>query len=86
MAPRGSGARRLGLFAREGARVAVAFHSRAAAAGETVDGIQSAGGEALLVQADVAASVQVQHAVDVTLQAFGRIDTLISSAGPLLLH
>ncbi len=67
------------LFAREGARVAVADYK---ADGEkTVQSITTAGGEAMYVPVDVADSAQVRHMVDTVLQAYGRIDILFNAAG-----
>lgn len=43
--------------------------------------INDAGGNAIFVQTDVTAKAQVQHLIDETLKAFGRIDVLINNAG-----
>jgi 3-oxoacyl-[acyl-carrier protein] reductase len=58
------------LFAREGARVAVADFSQDAGC-EAVRAIQAAGGEAFFTPVDVSNSTQVARMIEVTL-AFGR--------------
>jgi len=70
------------LFAREGARVAVADYSAAGGAG-TVKAIKSAGGDAIFTQVDVSDSAQVARMVDTALQTYGRIDILFNAAGVL---
>jgi NAD(P)-dependent dehydrogenase (short-subunit alcohol dehydrogenase family) len=67
------------LFAREGARVAVADF-KADVGREVVQAIGSSGREALFVQVDVSDRTQVQHMVDATLEAYGRIDILFNGA------
>ncbi len=69
------------LFAREGARVAVADYS--AVGSETVVGIRAAGGNAIFVPVDVSNSGQVASMVDAALQAYGHIDILFNGAGIL---
>jgi NAD(P)-dependent dehydrogenase (short-subunit alcohol dehydrogenase family) len=69
------------LFAREGARVAVADYS--ADGRDTVQAITTAGGEAIFVQVDVSDSSQVTRMVEAALQAYGRIDILFNGAGIL---
>jgi 3-oxoacyl-[acyl-carrier protein] reductase len=68
-------------FAREGAKVAVNYaHSREAAE-QAVAGIQSAGGTAMAIRADVSQSAEAIALVDRVAQEFGRIDILINNAG-----
>jgi NAD(P)-dependent dehydrogenase (short-subunit alcohol dehydrogenase family) len=70
------------MFAREGARVAVAGRRRApldAAAAE----IAAAGGEALAVECDVADRGQVDRAVRATVERFGALHCLVNNAGTL---
>lgn len=70
-------------FAREGGRVAVA--SREAAAGEAVvREIESLGGEAFFVPADVSQEDQVQAAVQRVLERWGGLDILVNNAGVYL--
>jgi len=70
------------LFAREGARVAVADYS--AGGRDTVEAIQAMNGEATFVQVDVSDSGQVGQMVEAVLRAYGRIDILFNGAGILL--
>jgi NAD(P)-dependent dehydrogenase (short-subunit alcohol dehydrogenase family) len=69
------------LFAREGARVAVADYS--ADGRDTVGTIHTAGGEAIFVSVDVSDSGQVSKMVETVLQTYGRIDILFNGAGIL---
>ena len=68
------------LFAREGAKVAVADIDDAGGA-ETVKMIRSGGGEAVFIHADVTRESDVQNLVKATKEAFGRIDILFNNAG-----
>ena len=68
------------LFAREGASVAVV--GRNIERGDAVaDRIRGEGGNAIFVQADVRKGDECQHAVELTMQAFGRLDVLFNNAG-----
>jgi NAD(P)-dependent dehydrogenase (short-subunit alcohol dehydrogenase family) len=69
------------LFAREGARVAVADYDPYGR--DIVQAITTAGGQAIFLTADVSDSAQVTKMVDATLQAYGRIDILFNGAGIL---
>jgi NAD(P)-dependent dehydrogenase (short-subunit alcohol dehydrogenase family) len=69
------------LFAREGARVAVADYNPDGR--DTVQAITTAGGEGIFVPVDVSDSVQVTKMVEAALQAYGRIDILFNGAGIL---
>jgi NAD(P)-dependent dehydrogenase (short-subunit alcohol dehydrogenase family) len=69
------------LFAREGARLAVADYS--ADGRDVVQAIKNAGGEAIFVSVDVSDSGQVTMMVEAALQAYGRIDILFNAAGIL---
>ncbi len=68
------------LFAREGARVAVADFVMETAE-ETVDDIVSDGGEAIALRADVTRQDEVREAVAATAGRWGRIDGLFNNAG-----
>ena len=68
------------LFAREGAKVALVDLNEQAAR-ETLGTIQSAGGEAIVVQADVSNGADVKRAIDTCVETFGRIDVLYNNAG-----
>ena len=66
--------------AEEGAAIVVADINEAGA-NEVVSGIRAAGGSALFVATDVTDEQAVEHAVHSTVQEFGRLDILITSAG-----
>ena len=67
-------------MARCGARIALAAR-RASALQEVADGVQAAGGEALVVPTDVSRRDQVERLVRDTLARWGRVDVLVSNAG-----
>ena len=66
-------------MARAGARVVVSSR-KAEACAAVVDGIVSAGGEAIAVPCNVSQSAQLQTLVDQTVAAFGGIDILVCNA------
>jgi NAD(P)-dependent dehydrogenase (short-subunit alcohol dehydrogenase family) len=68
------------LFAREGARVVVADMNDAGGE-ETVNTIQSAGGEAVFVHADVSKASDAQKMVQVVETTFGKLNVLFNNAG-----
>ena len=68
-------------LAAEGAKVALNFAGNEAAANAVREEIEAAGGEAILVKADVANETAVQEMVQKTADAFGRIDILVNNAG-----
>jgi NAD(P)-dependent dehydrogenase (short-subunit alcohol dehydrogenase family) len=68
------------IFAREGARVAVA-DAVAEAASQTVALVNAAGGQAMSVGGDVTDSAQVQAMINTVVSAFGRIDCAFNNAG-----
>lgn len=68
------------VFAREGARIAVADAS-AEAAQETVALVNAAGGQAMSLGGDVTDSAQVQAMVAAVVSAYGRIDCAFNNAG-----
>jgi NAD(P)-dependent dehydrogenase (short-subunit alcohol dehydrogenase family) len=67
------------LFAREKSHVAVIDWNDSKAQ-ETLEQIQRAGGQGLFVKADVSNSTEVQQAVKVILERFGKIDVLFANA------
>lgn len=71
------------LFAREGARVALAGRRREPIE-STARGINEAGAEALAVACDVTQAAQVEQAIAATVSRFGRLDVLVNNAGALL--
>ena len=68
-------------FARAGARVVVNYSRSADEAQETADLVRDAGGEALVIQANVANAAEVDALVQQTLDTWGRVDVLVNSAG-----
>ncbi len=68
------------LFAQEGAQVVVVDIDDRGGSG-TVASIQAQGGDSIFVKTDVSSSAQVQSMVHQTLEKFGRLDILITSAG-----
>src|SRR5262245_43647949 len=77
---RGIGRATAVLFAREGARVAVADTAEDGAR-ETVAMINAAGGQALSLRADVTRSADVEAMIASTVKAFGRLDCAFNNAG-----
>ncbi|AVJ30366.1 SDR family NAD(P)-dependent oxidoreductase [Achromobacter spanius] len=67
-------------LARQGAAI-IALDANLTAAEEAAHEVESAGGRALAVQADVADADAMQAAVDAALSRFGRIDILQANAG-----
>src|SRR5207302_383259 len=68
------------LFAREGARVCVLDLSLEGAA-ETVQRIESAGGQAFAEQVDVTNEAEVDRAVRHCVETYGRLDAMMAAAG-----
>ncbi len=68
-------------LARRGASVVVNYNSSAGAAGAVVDAIESQGGRAVAVQADVSDFDQAARLIDAAVDTFGRIDILVNNAG-----
>jgi len=68
------------VFAREGARVAVADYAAETAA-ETVGLINANGGQAITLTGDVSRAKDVRTMLDDTIVAFGRLDCAFNNAG-----
>ncbi|MFC2469376.1 MAG: SDR family NAD(P)-dependent oxidoreductase, partial [Negativicutes bacterium] len=68
-------------LAAEGAGVALNFAGNVAAAEAVRKEIESAGGKAILVPADVADETAATEMVEKTIEAFGAIDILVNNAG-----
>lgn len=68
------------LFAREGANVAVAYHTSTEDAEETRRCVEAEGTRCLLLQGDVKDSAWCQQAVERTVAEFGRLDVLVNNA------
>ena len=68
-------------LAAEGAAIALNFAGNVAAAEAVRKEIESAGGKAILVPADVADETAATEMVEKTAEAFGAIDILVNNAG-----
>jgi NAD(P)-dependent dehydrogenase (short-subunit alcohol dehydrogenase family) len=68
------------VFAREGARVAVADASEEAAR-ETVALVNSAGGQAMSLTGDVTDAATVERTIKAVVSAYGRLDCAFNNAG-----
>lgn len=82
---RGIGAATARRLARDGFAVVVNYHGSASAAGQVVQQIESAGGQAIALRADVANASDVVKLFDATEQAFGGVDVVVSNAGVMRL-
>lgn len=67
--------------ARRGARVAVNYNRNADGAEATAAACREAGGEAIVVRADVARDEDCRRLVRDTMDAFGAVDGLVNNAG-----
>ena len=81
-AGRGIGAAIARAFAAEGASVGVNYLRNEAAAQGVADDCQSAGGDALALQADVTSPEDCARLVQVVVAEFGRLDVLVNNAFP----
>jgi NAD(P)-dependent dehydrogenase (short-subunit alcohol dehydrogenase family) len=68
------------LFAKEGSAVAI-IDRDGDRAKSVADGINSNGGKAIAIEADVTSEAQIIHAVKTTVEALGPIDILVNHAG-----
>lgn len=68
-------------LAAQGVDLVINYSRSAREAEETAAEIKKAGGECLVVQADVADDAQVRSLVDSAVRRFGRLDYLVNSAG-----
>jgi len=81
---RGIGAAIARRLAKEGANVALTYHSAAKKAAIVVAEIEQAGGKALAIAADNNDPIAIQQSVTKTIAEFGQIDILINNAGILI--
>jgi 3-oxoacyl-[acyl-carrier protein] reductase len=70
-------------LARQGASVAVGYRERSADADETLRQVQEAGAQGIAVAGDVSRRADVERLIGAALEAYGRIDVLVTSAGVL---
>ena len=80
-ASRGIGAACACRFAQEGAKVVVHYLNNLEAAENVAKFIRAEGGQATLIQADLAEPPQVEQLVDAAAQAFGGLHILVNNAG-----
>ena len=73
-------------MAREGASVVVDYVGKPGTADDTVSQIQSAGGKALAVEADVSQPDQVANLVGQAVSTFGKLDIFVNNAGIAYKH
>ena len=78
---RGIGAAIAQAAARAGAKVIVNYAGSQAEADQVVAAITQAGGQALVVQADVSQPADVQRLFAEAIARFGRVDVLVNNAG-----
>ena len=83
-ASRGIGRAVAERFASAGARVVVNYVSNETEARKVVSAIESAGGEAAAVKADVSSSGDVKRLVSTTVDRFGTVDVLVNNAGVMV--
>lgn len=77
----GIGAASAVMLAGRGARVVVNYSKSEEAARATLAACEAAGGEALLVRADVAQDADCRRLAQAALDKWGRIDALVNNAG-----
>jgi 3-oxoacyl-[acyl-carrier protein] reductase len=80
-ASRGIGAAIAARLARDGYAVVVNYAGKAEEAHGVVQAIESEGGRAVAVQADVSDSGAVRRLFDEAIGAYGRVDVLVNNAG-----
>ena len=68
------------LFAREGADVAITYHSSDEDAKETAEHVRAEGRRALLIKGDVRDDDWCRSAVQQTVEAFGHLEVLVNNA------
>ncbi|MCL4297754.1 MAG: 3-oxoacyl-[acyl-carrier-protein] reductase [Anaerolineae bacterium] len=78
---RGIGAGIAQTLAAQGAKVVVNHRNSPEGAEEVVSAIKAAGGEAIIIQADVGQSSEAQRLIKETIDTYGQIDILVNNAG-----
>jgi NAD(P)-dependent dehydrogenase (short-subunit alcohol dehydrogenase family) len=77
---RGIGRATAELLGREGARVAVTYHSLRERAEAVAAGIREQGGDAFAIALDLSSEQSIRAAVEATAARWGRIDILVNNA------
>lgn len=80
----GIGAAVARAFAAQGARVGLHYNASEEAAKAVAYEIGAAGGEAVLIRADVSSGAGARAAVEQAVAAFGRLDGLVNNAGGMV--
>ena len=80
----GIGAAVARAFAAQGARVGLHYNASEDAAKAVAYEIEAAGGEAVLIRADVSTGAGARAAVEGAVAAFGRLDGLVNNAGGMV--
>src|SRR5579864_3451296 len=80
-ASKGIGAAIAEKLAGEGAKVVVNYARDKAGADRVANNIKQAGGEAIVVQADVSKRDDIKKLFAETKRAFGKVDVLVNNAG-----
>ncbi|MGD9002249.1 MAG: 3-oxoacyl-[acyl-carrier-protein] reductase [Anaerolineae bacterium] len=68
-------------LAQRGASIVINYNTSAEAASEVVNAVQTQGGQAIAVQADVGDFKQAARLIESAIDTFGRIDILVNNAG-----
>jgi glucose 1-dehydrogenase len=68
-------------LARDGLNIAIDYRTHADGAEETLRQVEAAGSQGVIVKADLSLVSEINHLVEQTLAAFGRIDVLVNNAG-----
>ncbi len=80
----GIGAATARLFAKLGARVAVAYNRNASGAAQVQKAIEEAGGKAIAIQAEMLKASEIKRLVKETTAELGPVDILVNNAGSLV--
>ncbi len=68
-------------LARQGAQVVINYNQNTAEAGAVAEAIIAAGGQAQIIQADVAVTAEAARLIEGVVKSLGRIDILVNNAG-----
>jgi 3-oxoacyl-[acyl-carrier protein] reductase len=80
-ASRGIGAAIAERLSADGANVAITYATDAAGAAAVVKTIETGGGRAIAIQADVTDETAVRNGIERAVSSFGRLDILVNNAG-----